>query len=108
MAHALSFVNVFASNLMKNDSSYTRSEAMKVAYQNQKAGKSKLLVFRKKTTGEIARRIVREDWWNFQAPKGGQSNRKEGQRLFADMFKAAYGAQNCIISAYDESIIFYA
>lgn len=108
MAHKLSFVNTFASNLMKHDSTWTRSEAMKLGWMSAKSGESKLLVFKKKSTGEITRRIVREDWYNFQAPNRGQSNNKPGQMVFADVTKFIAGMPNCIISAYQDSIIHYA
>ena len=109
-ASNISKVNTLAAQIRRNDSTKTRSSSMKIAWMIISKGDAdyKLLIFKKKSTGKITRRVVSEDWAFYQTPKGGKSNIKPGQKVFADLGKYIAGCPNCLISAYTDSIQFYA
>jgi len=104
----MAMINTLTAALVKSEG-LTRSAAMSKAWNaTQTFPELKYLVFRKKSNGKITRRVVSENWFELQAPRGGQSNRKPGQEIFADLAKYLAGAGNIIISAYKDSIIYYA
>lgn len=104
----ISLVNTLTAQLIRNGAAENRSQAMKQAWAVVLKGGASLLIFRKKSTGEVTRRVVSENWTAYQAPKGGKSNLVAGQKVFADLAKFIAGEANCIISAHKENIIFYA
>ena len=106
----ISLVNTLAAQIRHNDKSYNRSASMQLAWLIIGKGMQQynLLVFRKKSTGEITRRVVSENWAYYQPPVGGKSNLKSGQKVYADLGKYLAGCPNCIISTFPENILFYA
>jgi hypothetical protein len=104
----IALVNTLTAQLIRNGAAQSRSQAMKSAWAVVLKGGVSLLIFRKKSNGQITRRVVSENWTAYQAPKGGKSNLVAGQIVFADLAKFIAGEANCIISAHRESIIFYA
>ena len=101
----ITLVNVLAAQIRKSCSLMNRSESMKMAWLIVKTTPTaKLLVFVKKSTGTTERRVVAQNWFDFQTPVGGRSTNAHGQMLFADLGKWAAGA-NCIISTYQQNIV---
>lgn len=101
----ITLVNVLAAQIRKSCSRLNRSESMKIAWLIVKTTPTaKLLVFVKKSTGTTERRVVAQNWFDFQAPVGGRSTNAAGQMLFADLGKWATGT-NCIISTYQQNIV---
>lgn len=104
----MTLVNTLTFQLLQNGGAQNRSQAMKQAWSVVSKGGVSLLIFTKKSTGKVTRRVVSENWTAYQAPKGGKSNIVAGQMVFADLAKFLAGEANCIISAHRESIIYYA
>lgn len=105
MKFNLAIVNTLAAKI-RNASSMNRSESMKAAYTVlRQSPEAQTLIF-KKLDGKVEHRIVSKNWTKFQAPKGGRSNLACGQIVFADLCKVATGEANCIISAYENRIIY--
>jgi len=98
----LGLINTLAAQIRKINNS-SRSESMKMAWAIVKSTEdAHLLTFTKKD-GTIARRVVSPTWSKFYTPKGGNSNKKEGQVIFADLAK--FGTQqHCIISTFQNQI----
>lgn len=96
----LSLVNMLAAQIRRIQPGQTRSTSMKLAYATLREIADAYAIQFTKLSGVTERRVVCARWFDLQPPKGGVSNTKPGQVLFADLGKYAAGSSNCIISTY--------
>lgn len=96
-----SFACTLAAQIRNADKSFTQSEAMTIAWMIVNKGQQpySMLTFMKKD-GSVCRRVVSENWQQYDPPKGTGRKMPEGLRLFADLGKFI-GNQRCIISTYN-------
>jgi hypothetical protein len=96
----IQLVNMLAAQIRRINPAHNRSTSMKLAYATLRQIADAYAIQFTKLSGQTERRVVCARWFDLQPPKGGKSNVKPGQILFADLGKYAAGSPNCIITTY--------
>ena len=100
----ISKVNILAAQIRQNANGTTRSQSMKQAWAIVLSTPTAQLITFKNKSGEVTRRVVAQNWFDFYTPVGGRSTNKPDQILFADLAKWATGTP-CIISTFSQNIL---